>query len=134
MGDTPGFSVQTSGLTGLADEVRTENDANLRPQSTQVRGNLAQGVTFGAASASDYVRVAKDRYRQSLVRAMDVLDAYVEAADVLATAAEQVAANYQRSDAMSAARSEEVTKALTDAIAAARAARQPPVRERATGI
>ena len=137
MGDSPGsagFAVETSGLTGLASEVRTENDANLRPQSSQVRGNLSQGVTFGAASASDYVRVAKDRYRQSLVRAMDVLEAYVQAADVLATAAEKVAANYRQSDAMSAARSDEVTKALTDAIAAAHAAQQRPFREKATGI
>jgi hypothetical protein len=137
MGDSPGspgFAVETSGLTGLASEVRTENEANLRPQASQVRGNLSQGVTFGAASASDYVRVAKDRYRQSLVRAMDVMEAYVQAAEVLATAAEKVAANYRQSDAMSAARSDEVTKALTEAIAAARAAQQRPFREKATGI
>jgi hypothetical protein len=128
MGDQPGpgFQVEVTGLTDLADEVRMETDMTLRPQSTQVRGRFAQGVRFGAASASGYVYAAKQRYRESLVRGMDVLSAYVEAAEVLAAAAEKVAANYSRSDALSAARTQEVNKALADALVEARQRQQPP--------
>ena len=129
-GENPGtgFQVEVTGLTDLADEVRTETDMTLRPQSGQVRTNFAAGVRFGGQSASGYVYAAKERYRESLIRGMEVLGAYVEAADVLATAAERVAANYQQSDAMSAARSREVADALNAAIVEAR-----KVKERPTG-
>jgi hypothetical protein len=128
MGDQPGqgFQVEVTGLTDLADEVRTETDMTLRPQSTKVRTNFASGVRFGAASASGYVYAAKKRYRDSLVRGMDVLNAYVEAAEVLAAAAEKVAANYKQSDALSVARTQEVDKALAEALVEARTVQQRP--------
>lgn len=121
-----GFQVEVTGLTDLADEVRTETDLTLRPQSAQVGGHFANGVPFGARSASGYVFAAKQRYQESLVRAMEVLNAYVEAADVLATAAERIAANYHQSDALSAARTQEVAAALNTALIEARRARQRP--------
>jgi hypothetical protein len=128
MGDHPGsgFQVEVTGLTDLADEVRTETDMTLRPQSGQVRTNFAGGVRFGGQSASGYVYAAKERYRESLVRGMEVLHAYVQAADVLAAAAETVAANYRQSDAMSQARSREVADALNAAIVEARRVEQRP--------
>jgi hypothetical protein len=128
MGDQAGqgFQVEVSGLTDLADEVRTENEMTLRPQATQVTGNLATGVRFGANSASGYVFAAKERYREALTAAMRTLDDYVEAAEVLATAAERVAANYRESDAMSAARSAEVAGALQQALVEARTPKQRP--------
>jgi hypothetical protein len=131
MGDHPGsgFQVEVTGLTDLADEVRTETDMTLRPQSGQVRTNFASGVRFGGQSASGYVYAAKERYRESLVRGMEVLNAYVQAADILAAAAETVAANYRQSDAMSEARSREVADALNAAIVEA----QKTVKERPTG-
>jgi hypothetical protein len=128
MGDEPGkgFQVEVTGLTDLADEVRTETDMTLRPQAGQVQTNFANGVRFGGQSASGYVYAAKERYRESLVRGMEVLGAYVQAADVLAAAAEKVAANYRQSDAMSAARTREVADALTAAILEARKIQERP--------
>ena len=128
MGDQPGqgFEVEVTGLTDLADEVRTENDMTLRPQATQVKGNFSQGVRFGASSASGYVFAAKERYRQALIGGMQTLGDYVEAAEVLAAAAEKVAANYQQSDAMSAARTTEVATALEQALIEARTPKQRP--------
>jgi hypothetical protein len=122
MGDQPGpgFKVEVTGLTDLADEVRLETDMTLRPQASQVSTNFANGVRFGGQSASGYVFAAKERYRESLVRGVEVLTAYVEAADVLAAAAEKVAGNYRQSDALSAARSQEVANALNAAIVEAR--------------
>ncbi len=66
-----------------------------QPTEGRVRGSLAHGVRFGPESASGYVYAAKQRYQQSLIAATANLVAFVEAAQILASAAERIAANYE---------------------------------------
>jgi hypothetical protein len=115
-GGGSGFTVELGGLTDFAGQVRTENNNNLRLQTDSATTAFSAGVRFGARSPSSAVLAAKEMYRRALSAAIDTLDGYVEAAEVLASAAETVAKNYSQSDAMSAARTAEVRKALGDAI------------------
>lgn len=115
----PAIAVDLDGLADLAKTVRRENAATLEPQSNLVRSDLLHGVCFGAASASGQVLEAKQRYHDSLVRALDQMHAHIRAASIIADAAERVAMNYAEADAMSKARTKEVDEALKAAVATA---------------
>lgn len=115
--------VDLAGLSDLARVVRADTDVTLRPESARVRTALAPGVCFGAHSASGYVYAAKQRYRDSLVRATALLSQYLRATDILAAAAERVATEYAHADALAAAQMSDVERALAEATEAARAAR-----------
>ena len=115
----PAIAVDLDGLTDLAETLRRENAATLKPQSNLVQSDLLNGVCFGAASASGQVLAAKERYRRSLVRALEQMQAHIRAASIIADAAERVARNYAAADAMSQARTKEVEEALKAAVLAA---------------
>ncbi|WP_213453928.1 hypothetical protein [Rhizomonospora bruguierae] len=122
--DDPGptsraIEVDLAGLRDLANTVRQENWATLEPQSNLVRSELSNGVCFGARSASGSVLEAKQRYQDSLQRAMEQMYAHVRAASILADTADRVVQNYANTDALARARSQEVERALTEAIIAA---------------
>lgn len=116
---TRAIEVDLAGLTDLARAVRQENAATLEPQSGVVRSELLNGVCFGAASASGYVLEAKQRYHDSLLRALEQMQAHIRAASILADTADRVARNYADTDALSKARTEEVERALIAAVTAA---------------
>ncbi|HEX6970445.1 MAG TPA: hypothetical protein VF174_16755 [Micromonosporaceae bacterium] len=113
------IKVDLAGLADLATVIRTESEQTLVPQSRRVCAELQNGVCFGKSSASGYIHVARERYQQSLVRAMAQLSAYIRAAEVLADAAERVAKDYRATDALSAARLRDVEAALRTAMKAA---------------
>ncbi|GGK23141.1 hypothetical protein GCM10010124_14580 [Pilimelia terevasa] len=119
---TPGprrteIRVDPAGLRAFAREVRTENEATLRPHARTVLADFGQGVPFGAHARSRAVAAAQDRYRHAMVRAIDTLHAYVADADTLATAAERIAAAYGATDAAAAAHAADVAATLAAALA-----------------
>jgi hypothetical protein len=122
---TRAIEVDLAGLRDLAKTVRQDNAATLEPQSYRVRSDLLYGVCFGATSASGYVLGAKQRYHESLLRALEQMEAHVRAASILADTAERVAKNYADADALSAARTRDVEQALSAAITAAEQVRHP---------
>lgn len=124
------IKVDLGGLVDFAKVVRDENERTLVPQSYTVHTDFRAGVCFGAASASGYVYAAKERYQQSLIRAMEQMVAYIRAAELIADTAERVAKEYGSTDALSAARMQDVQRAFRAAMtAAANAPSHPPQRE-----
>ncbi|MFS8478293.1 MAG: hypothetical protein FWJ93_04865 [Micromonosporaceae bacterium] len=115
--------VNLAALADLVGVMRTETNAGLRPESAEVRAGLGDGVCFGVRSASGYVYDAKHRYHESLTQAMRLLGQYLWVAEILTDAAEIVARKYAHTDALSAARTADVDKALAEAVRAARAGR-----------
>ncbi|GAA2514186.1 hypothetical protein [Pilimelia columellifera] len=122
-----GIRVELDGLTDFAGQVRAETDSNLRPRAHEAVNQFGQGVPFGERAIAPGVQVAQEIYRQSLVSALDALDAYVAAADAMATAAETVAKRYGATDAMAAANADLVSRELARALN-----RVPPVPDTAT--
>lgn len=118
-GSSPAIRVDLGSLADFAKVVRGENERTLFPESQLVQTEFQAGVRFGGSSASGCVYTAKERYRQSLIRAMEQLTAYLRAAELLVDAAELVAKTYGATDALSAARMKDVQTAFQDALTAA---------------
>lgn len=112
----PAVEVDITGLTDLAGQISAENNHTLRGRSGQVAEDFKGAAPFGGNSASGAVFAAKAKYERNMAQAVEVLKAYVDAADALASAAEKVAANYRGADALAAARSNDVNRALNDAL------------------
>lgn len=110
------IKVDVAGLVDFAKVVRDENERTLVPQSYNVHTDFKKGVPFGLTSASGYVYAAKERYQQSLIRAMRQLTIYIHTAEIIADAAERVAKEYAATDALSAARLQDVEKAFRAAV------------------
>jgi hypothetical protein len=112
----PSINVETSELGRFAKDVRFEADEVLQPAVSRAAVKLT-GVNFGQKNASGAVHAAKQRYAQSLSASMQNLNAYVEAAQIMAAAAELVAREFDAVDARSAdaaARVNAMLKSATD--------------------
>jgi hypothetical protein len=117
------INVDTDGLKQFADNVgfyATEIDPVDVGRSKQ---EFAAGVTFGLKNASGAVHVAKENYANALSVSLQNLAGFVEAAKILADAAEQVAADFGAADGRAADSADLVEKQLYDASRRAIAAR-----------
>lgn len=101
MGD-PSINVETSELSRFAEDVRFEADEVLAPAVGRATLPLREGVSFGAQNASGAVHAAKLRYAQSLGRSMGNLAEFVEAARIMAAAAQMAAQEFEAADSRSA--------------------------------
>ena len=111
----PSIHVDTDGLKEFADNVgfyATEVDPEDVSRSKQ---QFAAGVTFGVRSASGAVHVAKENYAKALATSLQNLTEFVEAARILADAAEKAAADFKAADGRSAATVEDVNRRLSEA-------------------
>ncbi|HEX5741042.1 MAG TPA: hypothetical protein VFY17_05740 [Pilimelia sp.] len=108
--------VELDGLRHFAHAVRDETARTLTPHARRARDEFSGGVPFGAGSVCQAVAAAQDEYHRLMVRAIDTMHEYVRAADALATAAERVAAEYGRADALSAAQSARVAAVFAEAV------------------
>jgi hypothetical protein len=97
MGD-PSIKVETGELANFAEDVRFDSDEVFRPAVSRAAVSLS-GVTFGQKNASGAVHAAKTRYSQAMSSHIRNLNAYVEAAGILAAAAEIVAREFDAVDA-----------------------------------
>ena len=91
MGD-PRVEVRTGQLNEFARDVRFEAGEVLEPAVSRSTVPLRDGVTFGARNASGAVHSAKVKYARSLTASMANLNEFIEAAKIMATAAEKVSA------------------------------------------
>jgi len=119
----PGIKVETGGLNKFAVDVRADADWVTEPAVGRAKMPLADGVPFGAQNASGGVHAAKQRYAQSLSASTQNLTNYLNAARLLAAAAEKVAAEFDAVDARSAEGTKRFEQALWSASEEARAAR-----------
>jgi hypothetical protein len=121
--------VETGGLTDFASNVgfyAFEVDA---PAASRSSRQFDQGVAFGVRNASSAVLAAKERYATSLDVSLSNLTEFVEAAKILAAAAEKVAAEFDAVDARSADAANRVNGLLNTAIQETRWTFGPDVRE-----
>jgi hypothetical protein len=98
----PSIHVDTDGLREFADNVGFYATAVDPEDVSRSKQQFSAGVTFGVRNASGAVQVAKQRYAATLQNSLDNLMAFVEAARILASAAERAAADYQASDGRAA--------------------------------
>ena len=122
MGD-PSINVETGELKRFAKDVGFETDEIMQPAVGRATMPLQDGVTFGARNASGAVHAAKTRYAQSLSASMSNLTEFINAAKIMATAAERVAQDFDAVDVRSAEGSARVNNILRTATDDARAAR-----------
>ena len=110
----PSISVETGELTKFAEDVRFEADEVFRPAVSRAAVTLS-GVNFGQKNASGAVHAAKTRYSQAMSSHLRNLNAYVEAAGIMAAAAELVAREFDAVDANNAEAAARVNAMLRSA-------------------
>lgn len=120
------IAVDVRGVSEFARFVRSDADSGLRPQAARLAALCCTGSRFGSAVPSANLGWARDRHDEALIRARDLLEAYIRATDVLVGAAHAIAARYADTDALAKARVEEVEPMLSAAIAAAQSAVELP--------
>ena len=105
-GGTDGFVptrivADVRGIRDFADLLRNEIDANFQPNKERVIAEYRRGVGFGARSASLDMHVAVHKYSGCLSAAVDNLEAYVAASEVLIAAAHRIADAYRTAEQLS---------------------------------
>jgi hypothetical protein len=121
------INVDTDGLKQFADNVgfyATEIDPVDVGRSKQ---EFAAGVTFGVKNASGAVHVAKQNYARALTVSLQNLTEFVEAARILAEAAEATATDFKAADGRSAVALDAVNRRLFEA------AQASTTRQRSSG-
>ncbi len=120
----PEIRVDIGGLPDFAAAVRGHVDGSLRGEVQQAFEVYGQGVLFGYgwSSHSGDVRAARQRYHRCLSTTSQVLADFLNTAQAMVTAAEEVARRYSDSDALAAASAQDITAALTQAYSSARTA------------
>ena len=124
----PSINVETGELKRFAEDVGFETDEVMQPAVGRATLPLQDGVKFGANNASGVVHAAKTRYAQSLSATMANLTEFINAAKIMATAAEKVAQDFDAVDVRSAEGSARVNSILQTATDQARAAREAAER------
>jgi hypothetical protein len=124
----PSINVETGELRRFAEDVGFETDEVMRPAVGRATMPLQDGVTFGAKNASGAVHAAKIQYAQSLTASMSNLTEFINAAKIMATAAEKVAQDFDAVDVRSADGSARINSILQTATDQARAAREAAER------
>jgi hypothetical protein len=121
-GTLPGLAavdVDVSGLDRFAGSVEGELRANFQPQASGLMQVYEVGSHFGIGHVSADVHRARERHTECLQAAVNQLAGYANATQVLVEAARTVAARYRDTDALVAANTLEVRRALDDAVFAA---------------
>lgn len=112
----PSIDVETGELNNFAKDVRFEADEVFQPAVSRATTSLS-GINFGQKNASGAVHAAKTRYGQAMSAHLANLNAYVEAAQIMAAAAELVAKEFDAVDqhnADAAARVNAMLRTATD--------------------
>ena len=97
----PSINVETGELNNFAKDVAFEADEVFQPAVSRFAVSMS-GVNFGQKNASGAVHAAKTRYSQAMSTHLRNLNAYIEAAKIMAAAAELVAQEFDAVDQRSA--------------------------------
>jgi hypothetical protein len=117
--------LQTGGLTEFAGDVRFYAEVVDPVDVDRSRQSFSAGVTFGTTNASEAVLQAKENYAEALANSLTNLTRFVEAAGILAAAAERAAKDFQAVDDRSAHGLHNINYMLTTATEQVQAARHP---------
>ncbi|GAA3344237.1 hypothetical protein GCM10020358_46660 [Amorphoplanes nipponensis] len=89
------IDVETGGLTEFAGDVRFYAEEVDPLDVDRTRQSFSAGITFGTRNASEVVLATKENYARALANSLTNLTRFVEAAKILAEAAEQAANDYR---------------------------------------
>jgi hypothetical protein len=115
--------VETGGLDRFAGDVSFYADEVDPLDIDRARQSFSAGVTFGQKNASVPLLRTKENYGKALANSLTNLTRFVEAAKILADAAEQAAKEFRAVDDRSARSLDNINHLLTDATGRAQAAR-----------
>ncbi|MGW4942470.1 hypothetical protein ACWEOZ_12905 [Actinoplanes sp. NPDC004185] len=124
--------LETGGLVEFAGDVRFYAEKVDPIDVARSRQSFSAGITFGTANASEAVLRAKESYAEALAHSLINLTRFIEAARILADAAEQAAKDFRAVDDQSSRSLSNITYMLTVAADREQAARYPggrPVTE-----
>jgi hypothetical protein len=124
MGDGS-IHVETGGLTEFAGDVRFYAEEVDPLDVDRSKQSFSAGITFGTRNASEVVLATKENYAKALTTSLTNLTRFVEAAKILADAAEQAAKDFRAVDDQSARSINNINYLLTTATRQAQAARHP---------
>jgi hypothetical protein len=117
--------VETGGLSEFAGDVRFYAEEVDPLDVERSKQSFSAGITFGTRNASEVVLTAKENYAKALTNSLTNLTRFVEAAKILAEAAEQAAKDFRAVDDQSARSISNINYLLTTATRQAQAARSP---------
>ncbi len=124
MGDGS-IHVETGGLTEFAGDVRFYAEEVDPLDVDRSKQSFSAGITFGTRNASEVVLATKENYARALTTSLTNLTRFVEAAKILADAAEQAAEDFRAVDDQSARSINNINYLLTTATRQAQDARHP---------
>jgi ApbE superfamily uncharacterized protein (UPF0280 family) len=117
--------VETGGLSEFAGDVRFYAEEVDPLDVDRSKQSFSAGITFGTRNASEAVLATKENYAKALTNSLTNLTRFVEAAKILAEAAEQAAKDFRAVDDQSARSINNINYLLTTATRQAQAARHP---------
>ena len=117
--------VETGGLSEFAGDVRFYAEQIDPLDVDRSKQSFSAGITFGTTNASEVVLATKENYAKALTNSLTNLTRFVEAAKILAEAAEQAAKDFRVVDDQSARGINNINYLLTTATRQAQAARYP---------
>ena len=120
--------VETGGLSTFAEDVRFYAQEIDPVDVGRAEQSFSAGITFGTRNASEAVLAAKESYAKALTNSLANLHRFVEAAGILAEAAEQAAKDFRAVDGESARSIDNINRLLSAGTDQARAARDPDDR------
>lgn len=120
--------VETGGLTEFAGDVRFYAEQVDPLDVDRSRQSFSAGITFGTTNASEVVLRVKENYAEALANSLTNLTRFVEAAKILAAAAERAAADFRAVDDQSGHGLHNINYLLTVATEQAQAGRHPAGR------
>ncbi len=112
---TTTITVDVSGLADLAEQLRVEVNAHLRPYLPELVYAYRTGVQFGRHLPSGNLSAVAAHYNRCLAQIVDQLDRFARAGLVLADAAALIAKRYGDADALSGVSLAAVNTAITAA-------------------
>jgi hypothetical protein len=124
MGDGS-INVETGGLAEFAGDVRFYAEEIDPVDVDRAKQSFSAGITFGTTNASVAVLAAKRDYAEALSNSLENLTRFVEAARILAAAAEEVALDFEAVDDQSGKSINDINYILTAATDRAKALRHP---------
>jgi hypothetical protein len=116
----PALHVDLDSIDDFVAAMRTEIADNLQPHINQLIKSYELGVCFGQITYSENLAATQMVYHDCLTRIGELLTGYVTAGQVLTSAAARVAATYRRTDAMAAAKTRDVSTAISAQVQAVR--------------
>lgn len=119
------INVETGGLSEFAGDVRFYAEEIDPLDVDRSKQSFSAGITFGTTNASEVVLAAKENYAKALTNSLTNLTRFVEAAKILADAAEQAAKDFRAVDDQSARGINNINYLLTTATRQAQAIRHP---------